>query len=116
ALSAPLLGAIADAGAKRKAFLLLFGWVGAAATLTMGTLPQDGHVIAGLLFILGIVGFLGGNIFYDSMVVDLSRGRSSDKVSAFGYGMGYLGGGLLFAFNVIMVLNPETFGFADKAA
>ncbi len=116
AISAPLLGAIADRGAKRKIFLLLFSWMGAAVTAALSGVPQDGYAMAGLFFVLGVIGFLGANIFYDSMLVDLSRGRSSDKVSALGYAMGYLGGGVLFATNVAMVLHPEWFGLADKSA
>lgn len=110
ALSAPLLGAIADRGARRKIFLLGLAWVGAAATAGLALVAKEQWQWAGGLFILGIIGFLGANIFYDSLVVDLSRGRNSDKVSALGYGMGYLGGGLLFLLNVAMVIKPEWFG------
>lgn len=115
AVSAPLLGAIADRGARRKIMLMGFAWMGAIATAALATVPQDQWQLAGLFFILGIIGFLGANIFYDSMVVDLSRGRNSDKVSALGYGMGYLGGGLLFSINVAMTIKPEWFGLSGPA-
>ncbi len=115
ALSAPLLGAIADRGARRKIMLMGFAWMGAIATAALATVPQDQWQMAGFFFILGIIGFLGANIFYDSMVVDLSRGRSSDKVSALGYGMGYLGGGLLFSINVAMTIKPQWFGLSGPA-
>lgn len=115
ALSAPLLGAIADRGGRRKIFLLVLAWMGALATGLMAGLDQGQWQVAGGLFVLGVIGFLGANIFYDSLVVDLSRGRSSDRVSALGYGLGYLGGGLLFLLNVLMVTKPAMFGIADEA-
>lgn len=115
ALSAPLLGAIADRGARRKIFLLGFAWMGAIATAGLSTVEQDDWKLAGMFFMLGIVGFLGANIFYDSMLVDLSKGRNSDKVSALGYGLGYAGGGLLFTINVAMTLQPQFFGLSGQA-
>lgn len=115
ALSAPLLGAIADRGGRRKLFLLTLAWMGALATAGLWTLAADQWQAAGALFVLGIIGFLGANIFYDSLVVDLSRGRNSDRVSALGYALGYLGGGLLFLLNVAMVLRPHWFGLAGAS-
>ena len=47
------------------------------------------------------------------MLVDVSERDEFDLVSAFGYGMGYVGGGLLFAVNVLMVKDPQLFGIAD---
>lgn len=114
ALSAPLLGAIADRSGRRKRFLLALGWMGAAATAAMFFIQANEWQLAGTLFIFGIIGFLGGNIFYDSMIVDIARGRSSDKISGLGYGLGYLGGGLLFLVNVAMVLQPQWFGIPSQ--
>src|SRR4030095_15261573 len=62
------------------------------------------------------MGFSGGNIFYDSLLMGVAPERKFDFVSALGYSLGYLGGGSLFAFNVWMVLHPELFGLADKYA
>ena len=54
-------------------------------------------------YILATIGFSGGNIFYDSLIIDVSEQESRNRVSAFGYAMGYLGGGLLFVINVLYV-------------
>jgi UMF1 family MFS transporter len=70
--------------------------------------------MAAVLFALGSVGFSGGNTFYDSLIVDVSPGDKVDVVSGLGYSLGYLGGGLLFAVNVAMVLYPGFFGLAGK--
>ena len=54
-------------------------------------------------------------IFNDSLLVDVAEPAEYDRVSAFGYSLGYLGGGLLFALNVAMVAKPARFGLADAA-
>ncbi|MFY9972718.1 MAG: MFS transporter, partial [Chromatiaceae bacterium] len=64
------------------------------------------------LYALGTVGFSASNVFYDSMLTDVSREEDFDLVSAFGYALGYVGGGLLFAANVLMAQRPEWFGLA----
>jgi UMF1 family MFS transporter len=112
-LMAPVLGAIADSGAARKRFLAFFTLLGIAMTASLYSVAQGQWLIAIILFILATVGFSGGNVFYDSLIIGVAREEQLDFVSAYGYALGYLGGGLLFAFNVVMTLWPEHFGFAD---
>ena len=69
--------------------------------------------MAVVLYALATIGFSGGNIFYDSLLPAVASPGRMDWVSALGYGLGYLGGGLLFALNVVMTLKPAVFGFAD---
>jgi len=110
ALAAPLLGAVADRTSAKKRFLFAFAAMGIASTVC---LPMAGHGqwgLAGLLYALALAGFLGGNVFYDSLLKTVSEGPSMDRVSSLGYAMGYLGGGLLFSVNVWMTLSPGTFG------
>ena len=71
-------------------------------------------MIAVIAYILASIGFSGGNIFYDSLIIDVSNDQSRNQVSAFGYAMGYLGGGILFVVNVLMYLQPNIFGFASE--
>jgi len=66
------------------------------------------------LYVAATIGFSGGNVFYDSLIVAVSTRRRMNLVSALGYSLGYLGGGLLFALNVWMTLRPETFGLASS--
>lgn len=113
---APVLGAIADRGGLRKPFLLAFTALGVAATAGLFVVGQGQWLPAIALFALASIGFFGGLTFYDSLLVDVAEPARSDRVSALGYALGYLGGGLLLAVNVAMTLTPETFGLADKAA
>ena len=114
-VAAPLLGAIADAGGKRRGLLALFTYLGCLATLCLSFVGKNEWFWAAGLFVLGNLGFAGGCIFYDSLLVDVAEPRDRDRVSALGYAMGYLGGGVLFALNVLMSQKPEWFGLANAA-
>jgi UMF1 family MFS transporter len=63
---------------------------------------------------LSVVGFSGGNIFYDSLLVAVSKEKERNRASALGFSLGYLGGGILFLINVIMFLYPIQFGLENQ--
>ncbi len=113
ALLAPLLGAIADRGGRRKRMLLAFSLLGIGTTFALYFVGQGQWMAAAALFALGTVGFNGGVVFCDALLLDVAVPRDYDRVSAQGYALGYLGGGLLFAINVVMVSKPALFGLAD---
>lgn len=114
AISAPVLGAIGDHTGARKHFLAGFASLGILSTAFMVFLGSGDWVFASLLYIGGRVGFAGGNIFYDSLLPHVARPHDIDQVSARGYAMGYLGGGLLLAVNLFMIL-PQCLGFETGA-
>lgn len=113
---APVLGAIADRSGGKKAFLFFFTALGVAGTAALFWVDQGQWLIAISLFMLASVGFFGGLTFYDGLIVEVSAPAKFDSASALGYALGYLGGGVLLAVNVLMTLKPEFFGLADKAA
>lgn len=113
---APLLGTLADRGGAKKAFLFGFALLGAAATALLATAPANAWIAATALFALASIGFSGSMVFTDALLVDVARPREYERVSALGFGLGYLGGGLLFALNVAMVLKPQAFGLDGKTA
>ncbi len=113
---APLLGAIADKGSARKRFLIYFAMMGVVMTGCLYLVASGGWGLALVLYVLAVIGFSGGNIFYDALLVEVSDEATVDKVSVLGFAFGYLGGGILFAVNVLMTINPEWFGLADTAA
>jgi UMF1 family MFS transporter len=112
---APILGAIADAGQLRKRMLLLFAGLGIVMTTSLFAVEQGQWWLALICYVLGVVGFSGSVVFYDSLIVGISNETDLDLVSAIGFSAGYLGGGILFALNVMMTLSPETFGFVNTA-
>jgi len=115
ALIAPLVGAVADKGGARVRLLGLFTVLGAAMTAALYWVEKGDWVTAALLYLLASLGFWGGNQFYDSLLTDVAEEKDYDLVSGYGYALGYLGGGLLFAVNVAMVTRPALFGIADAA-
>ncbi len=112
-LFAPLLGAIADRGGARKRFLGLFAVMGMLPTAGLYFVGQGEWQVASALYVLATVGFAGSLIFYDALLLEVAHENNLDSVSAVGFAMGYLGGGILFALNVAMTLAPATFGLAD---
>jgi UMF1 family MFS transporter len=115
ALLAPVLGAIADGSAARRVFLLWFAGLGIAATASLFLVPGGAWLAAAVVYVVAIVGFSGANVFYDSLLVTVAPPGRSDFVSALGFSVGYLGGGVLFALNVAMTLWPSVFGLASAA-
>ncbi len=115
-LSAPLLGAIADHGAYRKRFLAAFLLPGVVAAALLAVLGPGALVWALVLFGVGSLGFIGGNVFYDALLPHVADPAQLDRASALGYALGYLGGGLLFLINVAMVQKPHWFGLVDAGA
>jgi UMF1 family MFS transporter len=112
---APVLGAIGDRGGAKTKFLLFFAAMGIIMTGGMFFVAKGAWQVAVLLYVLGIIGFSGGNVFYDSLIVDVSPPDRTDMVSSLGFSLGYLGGGLLFAMNIFMTLKPASFGLADAS-
>jgi UMF1 family MFS transporter len=113
ALLAPALGAIADRGGTRVRLLLAFTLLGSAATLGLALVGQGQWLHAAALFLAASLGFWGSIVFNDSLLLHVAEPEEYDLVSGYGYALGYLGGGLLFALNVLMTLRPSLFGLAD---
>ena len=111
-LLAPFLGAIADCAGLRKRMLIIFMTLGVIATALLYPVESGYWWLVLIFYVLGTLGFMGGNIFYDAMIVDVSRGQHVDRVSGFGFAMGYLGGGLLLAFSIFMSQSFQSFGFS----
>lgn len=116
AIMAPVLGAIADRGTSKKKFLLFFASMGVTMTLALYLIAKGNWLIAVILYGFATIGFSGGNVFYDALLTAVTSEKNIDFVSALGFSLGYIGGGILFALNVWLVLNPQTFGFGDPTA
>ena len=113
ALMAPVLGAIADRGCMKKKFMIFFAYLGVLMTAGLYLVGKGDWMMAIFVYVMGVIGFSGANIFYDSLLPSVADESKVDSVSSLGFAMGYLGGGLLFLLNVVMTLQPAIFGLAD---
>ena len=113
AIMAPVLGAIADKGGVRKKLLIFFAYLGVLMTAALFVVQKGAWAWAIFIYAMGSIGFAGANVFYDSLLPGITDKKNIDFVSAFGFSMGYLGGGLLFLINVLMTLMPDKFGLPD---
>ena len=111
---APFLGAISDKISLKKKFLFFFAFLGILSTSLLWFVEQGEWELAAFLYVLGCIGFASGNVFYDSLLPSVAKKKELDFVSSLGYGLGYIGGGILFAVNVFMYQKPEWFGIEDS--
>ena len=114
AVIAPFLGAVADYAAVKKRLLAVFLAIGACAIAAMFFISRGEWLFALTLFVLANVGVAGSIVFYDSLLPHLAADDDLDRVSLAGYAMGYLGGGVLLAINVLMMGKPEWFLLPDR--
>jgi len=115
-LIAPWLGALADRRGQKKLWLGIFTALGVVGTALLAVIGRGQWQWALPVFALASVGFYAGSSFQDALLVQVATPAEANRVSAYGYAAGYLGGGLLFLLNVLVVLHPGWFRIADAVA
>ena len=111
---APIFGTIADAGGYRKRFLLALALVGAAMTASLAFVGEGNWPWALGLYLFASIGFYSSTVFYDSLLIDVTEPKYFHFVSSLGFSLGYLGGAILLALHVWMLLSPATFGLTSS--
>ena len=99
----PVLGAIADYSHLKKTLMGSFAYIGALATLGMYFLQGDRYLLGGGLFLLANLSFGASIVFYNAFLPEIAAPDDRDRVSSQGWAMGYLGGGILLAINLVFV-------------
>jgi MFS transporter, UMF1 family len=112
----PLVGALADYGRRKKELLALTAYTGAAATIAMFFLEGSAYLVAGFLFLLANTAFGASIVIYNSFLAEIAPPEERDAVSSKGWGLGYLGGGLLLALNLLMYVRPSALGLDEGLA
>ena len=111
AFTSPLLSGIADYVGNKKSFMKFFCYVGSAGCIGLYWFSLD-HIHLSLVFyFMGLIGYWGSLVFYNSYLPDIAYPEQQDSISAKGFSMGYLGSVLLLLLNLAMVMKPDLFGF-----
>lgn len=113
---APIVGTIADAGGYRKRFLVVLALIGATMTASLSLVGEGGWPWALGLYLVASIGFYSSNVFYDSLLVDVTGPKTYHFVSSLGFSLGYLGSAMLLALHLWMLTSPQTFGLVDANA
>ncbi|MCP4422509.1 MAG: MFS transporter [Chloroflexi bacterium] len=103
AILSPILGTVSDIMRGKKKFLSLFVAIGVVGTGLLVLVNTGDWLMASVFFVIGRIGFGAANVFYDALLPHIAREDDQDRVSTYGYALGYLGGGLLLAINVVMI-------------
>jgi UMF1 family MFS transporter len=112
----PILGAIADYSHLRKRMMQLFATIGAIATILMFFVTGDLWWLGGVLFIIANLAFGAAIVFYNAYLPDIASEEERDRVSSYGWAMGYLGGGILLALNLAFFIFSEDIGVPGDLA
>ena len=113
-LFGPLLGAIADLRGSKKRFLAGFIAVGVASSAALYFSSSERWAMALAVFVVGNIAVTSSLAFYNSLLPAVAEPHEIDRVSTAGFGLGYLGGGLLLAANLAMISSPQRFGIPDE--
>lgn len=112
----PIAGAIADYGHRKKEMLGALAFTGAAATIAMFVLEGTNYMLGCVLFLIANSVFGAANVIYNSFLPEIAPPEQRDNVSSKGWGLGYLGGGLLLVINLILYSKAASFGITDGMA
>ena len=110
AFFSPLLSGIADYVGNKKAFLKFFCYVGALSCMGLYWFNLENIYIGLLFYFLGLIGYWGSLVFYNSYLPDIAFPEQQDKISAKGYSLGYIGSVILLIINLAMIMKPKVFG------
>jgi UMF1 family MFS transporter len=114
AVSAPWLGALADRRGCRRRWLFHFCLAGSIATALLMLAGPGRYLLASGLFVIANVSFAGSNIFYNAFLPALAEGPEMDRLSARGFALGYVGGGLALLLVFALISYPTAFGLSGR--
>ncbi|MEK7405294.1 MAG: MFS transporter [Acidobacteriota bacterium] len=112
----PVIGAIVDSSGRKKQLLGVFAYAGALATMAMYFLEGTAYMAAGVLFLLANLSFGASIVVYNAFLPAIAAPEERDAVSSTGWGIGYLGGGLLLALNLALFRYAGSLGLSEAHA
>ena len=104
AVLSPIMGGMADYMGLKKKFFKAFAMTGIVFTGLLAFVPYGKWMVLMVTFVISMVGFALGNVFYDSFLTDICEEKRMDKVSSWGYALGYIGSTIPFILCIILVM------------
>ena len=108
AFTSPLLSGIADYVGNKKNFMKFFCYIGGAGCIGLYWFSLDRIYISLLFYFMGLIGYWGSLVFYNSYLPDIAFPEQQDRISAKGFSMGYIGSVILLIVNLAMVMSQDT--------
>ncbi|MCR4029215.1 MULTISPECIES: MFS transporter [Flavobacterium] len=108
----PLLSGIADYVGNKKSFMKFFCYLGALSCMGLYWFDLDSIYVGLLFYFLGLLGYWGSLVFYNSYLPDIAFEEQQDRISAKGYSLGYIGSVILLILNLAMIMKPKLFGIS----
>jgi MFS transporter, UMF1 family len=115
-LAGPLLGAISDHLGGKKRFLAISACIGILATTALAFTDNLSYLAVSAIFIISNIGYSASILFYESLLPHIAKREDIDIISARGYTLGYLGGGILLLLNLLWLTYPQYFGLETTTA
>jgi UMF1 family MFS transporter len=114
AIFSPILSGISDYIGNKKFFMKFFCYLGALSCMGLYWFSLENIYIGILFYFLGLIGFWGSLVFYNSYLPDIAFAEQQDETSARGYSYGYIGSVILLILNLAMIMKPKLFGIAGS--
>jgi len=115
-LALPIVGAMADRSPNKKRVFVLCTYAGAAATMALFFVRGSAYLLGGALFLAANLAFGASVVIYNSFLPEIAPPEERDAVSSNGWGLGYLGGGIALALNLLLFARAESIGISQELA
>jgi MFS transporter, UMF1 family len=112
----PVLGAFADYSNLKKRMMMFFCYLGVTASSLLFFIQGESYIWGGALLVVANLSFGAANVFYNAYLVDLTTEDRRDRISSYGFALGYAGGVVMLLLNILFVSNAESFGLSTGFA
>ena len=112
----PWFGAIADFTKSKKTILGIFAYIGSICSACFYFLEGNNYIFGGVLFVIANLSFGISVVMYNAYLNDIAEKEETDSISSKGWAIGYIGGGILLALNLMLYSNSRQFGISESYA